>query len=46
MKAETATRAARVSNPVFARIFPQLSQAMEGGGMAARRGPPPAIWAS
>jgi ubiquinone/menaquinone biosynthesis C-methylase UbiE len=24
---------------VFARVFPRLSQAMEGGGMAARRGP-------
>ena len=32
-------RAERVSNPIFARIFPRLSQAMEGGGMAARREP-------
>ena len=31
--------AARVAHPVFARIFPRLSRAMEGGGMAARRGP-------
>jgi ubiquinone/menaquinone biosynthesis C-methylase UbiE len=29
----------RVSNPVFARIFPRLSRAMEDGGMAARRKP-------
>jgi len=31
--------AARVSHPVFARIFPRLSQALEDGGMAARRTP-------
>ncbi len=30
---------ARVSNPVFARVFPRLSQAMEAGGMAAYRKP-------
>ncbi len=35
----TSQAAERVSNPVFARIFPRLSQAMEGGGMAARREP-------
>jgi ubiquinone/menaquinone biosynthesis C-methylase UbiE len=35
--AASALRATRVSNPVFARIFPILSQAMEAGGMAARR---------
>ncbi|MGH3410429.1 MAG: methyltransferase domain-containing protein [Streptosporangiaceae bacterium] len=39
MKAVTTPRAVRVSNPVFARIFPRLSQAMEGGGMAAHREP-------
>ncbi len=39
MKAEPAIRAAGVSHPVFARIFPTMSQAMEGGGMAARRAP-------
>src|SRR6266536_1475744 len=39
VKAKPSTRAACVSNPVFARIFPRLSQAMEGGGMAARREP-------
>ena len=39
MKAEPAIRAARVSHPVFAQIFPRLSQAMEAGGMAARREP-------
>jgi len=39
VKAEPAIRAARVSHPVFARIFPRLSQTMEGGGMAARRTP-------
>src|SRR6516165_3476018 len=33
----TAARQARISNPVFARIFPRLSQAMEAGGMATRR---------
>jgi len=33
----TAARQARVSNPVFARIFPRLSQAMEAGGIATRR---------
>lgn len=32
-----ARRPAPVSNPVFARIFPRLSQAMEAGGMAAHR---------
>jgi ubiquinone/menaquinone biosynthesis C-methylase UbiE len=32
-------RAARVSHPVFARILPRLSRAMEDGGMAARREP-------
>lgn len=32
-----AARQARVSNPVFGRIFPRLSQAMEAGGMATRR---------
>ena len=37
MKAEPAGQATRVSNPVFARVFPRLSQAMEAGGMAARR---------
>jgi len=26
----------RVSNPVFARTFPRLSQAVETGGIAAR----------
>jgi ubiquinone/menaquinone biosynthesis C-methylase UbiE len=26
-----------VSNPVFARVFPRLSQAMDAGGLAARR---------
>lgn len=26
-----------VSNPVFARVFPRLSEAMEAGGMSARR---------
>ncbi len=30
---------ARVSNPVFARVFPRMSQAMEAGGIAARREP-------
>jgi hypothetical protein len=39
MTAEPAIRAARVSNPVFARVFPRLSRAMEAGGMAARRKP-------
>jgi len=39
VKARPSTRAACVSNPVFARIFPRLSQAMEAGGMAARREP-------
>jgi ubiquinone/menaquinone biosynthesis C-methylase UbiE len=39
VKAETAIRAARVSNPVFARVFPRMSEAMEAGGMAARREP-------
>ena len=33
------TRAAHVSHPVFARIFPRLSRAMEDGGMAAHRTP-------
>jgi len=33
----TTERQARVSNPVFARIFPRLSQAMDAGGMATRR---------
>src|SRR5437667_8130964 len=28
----------QVSNPVFARIFPLMSRAMEAGGIAARRG--------
>ena len=37
--ADPRTRAARVSHPVFARIFPRLSQALEDGGMAARRMP-------
>ncbi len=32
-------RAEPVSNPVFARIFPRLSQTMEAGGMAAHRKP-------
>ncbi len=35
--ADPGIRAARVSHPVFARIFPRLSRAMEAGGMAARR---------
>jgi hypothetical protein len=39
VKAEPSGRAARVSNPVFARVFPRLSQAMEAGGMAAYRKP-------
>jgi hypothetical protein len=39
VKAEAGTRAACVTNPVFARIFPPLSQAMEGGEMAAHREP-------
>jgi len=39
MTAEPAIRAARVSNPVFARVFPRMSRAMEAGGMAARRKP-------
>jgi ubiquinone/menaquinone biosynthesis C-methylase UbiE len=38
-QADPGIRAARVSHPVFARIFPRLSQAMEDGGMAARRQP-------
>ena len=38
-QADPGIRAARVSHPVFARIFPRLSQAMEDGGMAARRVP-------
>jgi ubiquinone/menaquinone biosynthesis C-methylase UbiE len=29
--------ASKVSNPIFARIFPRLSQAMEAGGIADRR---------
>jgi len=33
----TPARQARISNPVFARTFPRLSQAMEAGGMATRR---------
>jgi ubiquinone/menaquinone biosynthesis C-methylase UbiE len=37
VKAGPARRPASVSNPVFARVFPRLSQAMEAGGMAARR---------
>jgi ubiquinone/menaquinone biosynthesis C-methylase UbiE len=37
VRPQPAERAAHVSNPVFARIFPRLSQAMEAGGMAARR---------
>ncbi len=37
--ADPRIRAARVSHPVFARIFPRLSQAMEDGGMAACREP-------
>lgn len=37
MTAGLGRRAERVSNPVFARIFPRLSQAMEAGGMAAHR---------
>jgi ubiquinone/menaquinone biosynthesis C-methylase UbiE len=32
-----ARRPVRVSHPVFARIFPRLSQAVEAGGMAALR---------
>jgi ubiquinone/menaquinone biosynthesis C-methylase UbiE len=36
-KAGPARRPGRVSNPVFARVFPRLSQAMEAGGMSARR---------
>jgi ubiquinone/menaquinone biosynthesis C-methylase UbiE len=36
-RADSGIRAARVSHPVFARIFPRLSQAMEDGGMAVRR---------
>jgi ubiquinone/menaquinone biosynthesis C-methylase UbiE len=32
-----ARRPASVSNPVFARVFPRLSEAMEAGGMAAHR---------
>jgi len=39
VNAEPARRAARVSNPVFARIFPRMSQAMEAGGVASRREP-------
>ena len=38
-QADPGIRAARVSHPVFARIFPRLSQVMEDGGMAARREP-------
>ena len=37
MTAASAVRATRVSNPVFARVFPRLSQAMDAGGLAARR---------
>ncbi|HLI37489.1 MAG TPA: class I SAM-dependent methyltransferase [Streptosporangiaceae bacterium] len=37
--AEPAVREERVSNPVFARVFPRLCQAMEAGGIAARRAP-------
>jgi hypothetical protein len=37
--ADPGIRTARVSHPVFARIFPRLSQALEDGGMAARRTP-------
>jgi hypothetical protein len=33
----TAARQARVSNPVFARIFPRLSQALEAGEIANHR---------
>jgi len=33
----TAARQARFSSPVFAEIFPQLSQAREAGGIATRR---------
>ena len=39
MTAGLARRAKRVSNPVFARTFPRLSQAMEAGGIAAHRQP-------
>ena len=35
MTAQLGRRPERVSNPVFARAFPQLSQAMEADGMAA-----------
>lgn len=37
VKADRTRRTASVSNPVFARVFPRLSQAMEAGGMSARR---------
>ena len=37
MTAGLARRTERVSNPVFARIFPKMSRAMEAGGMAAHR---------
>ena len=39
MTAGLARQAERVSHPVFARIFPRLSRAMEAGGIAARRQP-------
>jgi ubiquinone/menaquinone biosynthesis C-methylase UbiE len=39
VKTDSARRPARVSNPVFGRVFPRLSQTMEAGGMAARRQP-------
>lgn len=37
MTAGLARQAEQVSNPVFARIFPTMSRAMEAGGMAAHR---------
>ena len=37
MTAGLARQAEQVSNPVFARIFPTMSRAMEVGGMAAHR---------
>jgi hypothetical protein len=37
MTASLAKPAERVSNPLFARIFPRLSKTMEAGGMAAHR---------
>ena len=38
-QADPGIGAARVTHPVFARIFPRLSRALEGGGMAAHRQP-------